>query len=296
MKSHVFLVVSFLSKMLLSQSEGDKHRANGLLEKAILAYQTEYDIYPDNNQNTYNLACAYALTNQIDNAFKFLKISLKKDNSLWALADNDLYTLTNDKRWKEIEDQQLNKNYLKDLIYAKELLTLIRKDQVLDYQIHMARKFYKDNGYLPHWYHPLVAYKKSIGKGNFERIETLIKKKGWPTYTNVGKLAADAPLLIINHHESEEIRIKYLPQIKEACFNGEGSCMEYAKIQDRILVNTGKPQLYGMQFTYDANRNLVPFPVKNPEKVDERRRRIGLISLKKYLKRKINYNWTIEQR
>ena len=71
--------------------------------------------------------------------------------------------------------------------------------------------------------------------------------------------------------------------------------MEYAKIQDRILVNTGKPQLFGMQFRYDENRNLVPFPILNPEFVDKRRTKIGLNSLKKYLKRKINYNFNTKQ-
>ncbi|PQJ21490.1 hypothetical protein BSU00_05015 [Tenacibaculum sp. SG-28] len=285
----------FLSQFLFSQSEGDKHRANGLLDKAISAYKIEYDIYPDNMNNSYNLACAYALTNQIDKAFKFLKISLRNDTSLWVLADNDLYTLSNDPRWKEIENQQLNKNHLKEPLYAKKLLALLRKDQVLDYQIDMAKKFYMNNGYLPHWYYALSSYKKSIGKENFEQMEKLVQKRGWPTISSVGKLAADAPLLIINHHECEAVRIKYLPQIKEACLNGEGSCVEYAKIQDRILVNTGKPQIYGMQFRFNASRKLEPFPIYEPEHVDKRRKKIGLEPLQKYLKKKIDYDWVVKK-
>jgi hypothetical protein len=102
--------------------------------------------------------------------------------------------------------------------------------------------------------------------------------------------------LVINHHEKEEVRIKYLPKIKEACLKGEGSCFEYAKIQDRILVNTKKLQLYGMQFTYDENRNLIPFRIKDPEYVDRRRFDIGLVPLKQYLKRKINYDFKVSQK
>ena len=60
--------------------------------------------------------------------------------------------------------------------------------------------------------------------------------------------------------------------------------MEYAKIQDRILVNQNLPQIYGMQFRYNADRNLEPFPILDPAKVDQRRREIGLEPLKDYLK------------
>ena len=68
---------------------------------------------------------------------------------------------------------------------------------------------------------------------------------------------------------------------------GEGSCMEFAKIQDRILVNEDKLQIYGMQFRYDSERNLEPFPIKDPEYVDQGRREIGLPPLKDYLKGKL---------
>ncbi len=71
--------------------------------------------------------------------------------------------------------------------------------------------------------------------------------------------------------------------------------MEFAKIQDRILVNENELQIYGMQFRYNAERNLEPFPIINPEYVDQRRKEIGLEPLKVYLKRKINYDWTIKQ-
>ena len=79
-----------------------------------------------------------------------------------------------------------------------------------------------------------------------------------------------------------------------ACLKEAESCFEFAKIQDVILVNTGKLQLYGMQFTYDENRNLIPFPIKDLEYVGERRVKIGLVPLKQYLKRKINYDFKVK--
>lgn len=301
MKRIICVVIALTSIATSAQSNGDKLRQEGNLEEAIEVYKTEFKKNTDAKNNTYNLACAYALMYQKDSAFHYLNIALKKDASLWALADNDLLSLTNDIRWKSIENQQVAKyqkenSKLQKPEYAKQLLRLIMKDQSLDYQLDMAKRYFMKNGKAPHWYYPISQMKKKLTKGNFEKMEQLIAKNGWPTYTMVGKLAADGPLLVINHHEKEEIRMKYLPKIKGACLKKEGSCMEYAKINDRILVNTDQLQTYGMQFKYNENRQLIPFPIKDPEYVDQRRSKIGLEPLKQYLKRKINYDWTIPQK
>jgi len=279
----------------------DKLRDEGNLKAAIEMYKVAYHKTPKNRKNTYNLACAFALTFQKDSAYHYLDIALKEDNSLWALADTDLYALIEDPRWNEIENNQLWKyqkknGELKQPEYAKKLLHLILKDQALDYYIDQAKAYFMKQGDIPQWYYPLGAFKQKIGQENYSEMHQLIEQYGWPKYATVGKLAADAPLLIINHHENDLIRKKYLSQIKKACLDKEGSCMEFAKIQDRILVNDNKLQIYGMQFRYGIEGNMEPFPVKDPEYVDQRRKKIGLEPLRDYLKRKINYEWRVNQK
>ncbi len=303
MKKIIYLVsILFMSFVYGQKSEGDILRKDGDLNSAIEAYKKEFVSNPSNSKNVYNLACAYALTYiQKDSAFHYLDIALKNDYSLWVLADNDLISLTSDVCWKDIEVQQLKKynkknGELKQPEYAIQLLQLIMKDQALDYQMDLAKTYFMKNGKAPHWYYPIAQMKQDIASDNFNKMDSLISKYGWPTYSAVGKLAADAPLLIINHHESDEIRKKYLNKIKDACINQEGSCMEYAKIQDRILVNSNQLQIYGMQFRYNDKRILEPFPIENPEFVDQRRSKIGLEPLKIYLKRKINYDWNVAQK
>ncbi|CAM1345086.1 DUF6624 domain-containing protein [Tenacibaculum amylolyticum] len=301
MKKLLFIIVALCSIDLVAQKKGDEYRREGELDKAIDAYKKEFRSSPENSNNTYNLACAYALQYQKDSAFHYLELALKNDTTLWALADNDLLSLSEDKRWSLIENRQLKKyqeqkGKLPKVTYAKELLRLIMKDQALDYQLDMAKLYFMKKAKVPHWYYPIAKMKEEISKGNFIKMEKLLEENGWPTYSTVGKIAADAPLLVINHHKEDEIRKKYLTRIKQACENKEGSCLEYAKIHDRILVNDGKKQLYGMQFRYNENRNLEPFPIASPEYVDKRRKTIGLEPLKQYLKRKINYNWKVEQK
>ncbi len=297
----IFILMSNLCLAQQSVSKGDSLRQQGKLDEAIKAYKELYNKAPNHQKNTYNLACAYALTFQKDSAFYYLKKALKTDSSLWALADTDLYALIDDPRWSTIENEQMEKfqkknGVLKQPEYTKQLLNIILKDQVLDFYVDQAKKFYMENGYIPQWYYPLGNMKKRIAQDNYSKIQQLIAKYGWPKYSNVGKLAADAPLLVINHHEDDSVRKKYLEEIKQSCLEGEGSCMEYAKIQDRVLVNDDKPQIYGMQFRYKPDKTLEPFPIVDPEYVDQRRKKIGLEPLKDYLKRKINYDWTVEQK
>lgn len=296
----VLLLFSNTSFSQTSSSEADELRQEGKLDAAIKAYKKIYNESPEKADNTYNLACAYALTFQKDSAYHYLEIALRDDPSLWALADTDLYGLVDDSRWKKIENGQIEKfqkekGKLAQPEYARELLKIIMQDQALDYYIDQAKRFYTEQGYIPQWYYPLGEMKKKIGEDNFENLKELMEKYGWPKYSNVGKLAADAPLLVINHHESDSVRKEYLPVIKQSCLDGEGSCMEYAKVQDRILVNNNEPQIYGMQFRYNSERNLEPFPILDPEHVDKRRKEIGLEPLKDYLKRKIGYDFQVIQ-
>lgn len=290
------------TSMLFAQSEGDKFLKEGDLDNAMKSFGMAYMANPNDTENAYQLATTLALMNQVDTAFYFLKAALANNKHLEPLADFNLYSLTRSEKWKEIEDQQLAKYQqrngpLQNPEYARALLGIIMKDQSMDYYIDLAKEEFAKAGKVPHWFYP-ISYLKGefIIKDNFQEMKNLIAQFGWPTYSMVGELAADAPLLVINHHPDDQVRKDYLPMIKQACENGEGSCVEFAKIQDRILVNDGKPQLYGMQFQYNEDRELIPFPIEAPELVDQRRSAIGLEPLKYYLKRRINYDFTVEQK
>jgi tetratricopeptide (TPR) repeat protein len=191
MKKLLFVLVTVFSLSMFSQNNGDDFRNEGDLEKAVEAYKSDLKAKPDDYNNTYNLACAYALMYKKDSAFHYLNKALKNNNSLWALADNDLLSLTDDTRWKVVEEQQLakyqkEKTKLQKPIYAKQLLRLIMKDQSLGYQLGMAKRYFMKNAKAPHWYYPIAQMKKEITEVNFAEMEKLISENGWPTYSVVG--------------------------------------------------------------------------------------------------------------
>ncbi|MFI5201009.1 MAG: DUF6624 domain-containing protein, partial [Candidatus Kapaibacterium sp.] len=51
---------------------------------------------------------------------------------------------------------------------------------------------------------------------------------------------------------------------------------QLAMLEDRILVFSGKKQIYGTQFDWDKNGVLNPFPIEHLGDVDSRRKQVGL--------------------
>jgi hypothetical protein len=70
--------------------------------------------------------------------------------------------------------------------------------------------------------------------------------------------------------------------MERAVKRGEASSADYAYLVDRVRLQDGKGQLYGTQFIQDSKGRLVLQPLKDPEEVDERRRKMGLGPLAEY--------------
>ena len=87
-----------------------------------------------------------------------------------------------------------------------KLLTIILKYQALNYTIDQAKTYYMKYGNAPQWYYPVGAFKQQITQNNNSEMQVLLTKYGWPKYSTVGEIAADAVLLVINHHENEAVR------------------------------------------------------------------------------------------
>ena len=116
---------------------------------------------------------------------------------------------------------------------------------------------------------------------NQELVISIIEKCGMPTLKEVGQRRMDAVWLGLQH-STEEIRKKYFPQIEKAVKNGDLSTSQYALMKDRMLMDEGKPQIYGSQI---ENGKL--YKLENPETVNERRKKMGMEPIEDYLK---NFN------
>ncbi len=113
---------------------------------------------------------------------------------------------------------------------------------------------------------------------NQELVISIIEKCGMPTLNEVTQKHMDAIWLGLQH-TTKNIRKKYFPLIEEAVENGDLNKEQYALMKDRILMDEGKPQIYGSQI-----KSGKLYKLENPETVNERRKEMGMGTIEDYLR------------
>lgn len=125
----------------------------------------------------------------------------------------------------------------------------------------------------------LVAVKSE----NTAYLKSLITEVGWIDSRRFGSTAADAAFLLAQHSQDLPLMLAVLPRIKEEVNAGRLEGETYALLYDRIQLLLGKPQRYGTRMGQDIVGKPVVLPTEKPEKVDERRRELGMTPLSQYV-------------
>ncbi|MFB9080180.1 DUF6624 domain-containing protein [Flavobacterium procerum] len=111
-------------------------------------------------------------------------------------------------------------------------------------------------------------------------LEGIIDKIGYPGIDKVGKEASEAAWLIIQHAIGQPRFLKRcLNLLEHAVDQNKADPKNLAHLADRIAVFEDNPQLYGTQFDWDAAGELSPNTFDDIQKVNRRRKNIGLNSL-----------------
>jgi hypothetical protein len=118
---------------------------------------------------------------------------------------------------------------------------------------------------------------------NLARLKQIVGQYGWPGKSLVGEDGANAAWLLVQQATQDpEFMRRCRDLMKHAVDRGEASARDYAYLEDRVRLQEGKGQLYGTQFIQDTKGRLILQPLKDPEHVDERRRKMGLEPLAEY--------------
>jgi hypothetical protein len=121
---------------------------------------------------------------------------------------------------------------------------------------------------------------KELHNRNAKILSDIIDTIGYPTIDKVGKEANEAAWLVIQHSIGKpEFMKKSAELLKSAVNENKADPKSLAYLTDRIAVLEGKPQLYGTQFDWDEHGNLSPNPIDDLNKVNKRRKLIGLNTL-----------------
>lgn len=114
-------------------------------------------------------------------------------------------------------------------------------------------------------------------------MKAVLKRFGWPGYSLVGKDGSHNAWLMIQHADDDPaFQVQALTAMKLAVDQKEANSKEYAYLTDRVLTNTGKKQRYGTQLS-TAGGKIATLPVEDPDHIDERRKSMGMSTIKEYL-------------
>ena len=129
-----------------------------------------------------------------------------------------------------------------------------------------------------------------------ERVDSLnqatvfgiLDKEGWSSHLSD---KANQAIWIVIDHSDLAYRSKYLGLVKEKAEEGVLEKSDYAILNDRVLMEEGKPQIYGTQIKMGATivddeiaMHFFLWPVENPESLDSLRSTMGLSPIEEYLK------------
>lgn len=158
---------------------------------------------------------------------------------------------------------------------AQTLIDMAKADQNLLNELFAT-------GELPsEQYHPKM---RALHEQHVQILQGILNEHGWPSIRLVGKEGAKAAWLIAQHAVSHlSFMSSCVALLKDGVANNEVEGWQLAFLEDRVLTLQGKAQEYGTQFDVDEQGWPTPFPIANPERVNERRQALGLNTLEERL-------------
>jgi hypothetical protein len=137
-------------------------------------------------------------------------------------------------------------------------------------------QFWKDFG--PRW--------TRVDEGNTAELKNLLARYQWFTISEFGEEADNNAWLLVQHADRDLAFQKHVLQVLEKLYpKNETSRSNYAYLYDRVAaIGEKRPQRYGTQGHCVSKQQWEPDPIEAPEKLDERRREMGLGSMAEYKK------------
>jgi len=147
------------------------------------------------------------------------------------------------------------------LTFEKRIIELSEKD------LELRTKLIKEEKLSENYNSEMEA----LHNKNAEELQQLIEKFGFPFEQIVGKKAANAAWLIIQHSISKPEFMRYCKAKME---ENKVDCnkIHLAYLIDRIAFFEGKQQLFGTQFDWNENNKLVPIEYDTINLVNQRRK------------------------
>ena len=118
---------------------------------------------------------------------------------------------------------------------------------------------------------------------NLVVVSNILDTYGWPS--GLSDEANKAIFLVIDHSDLKTMN-KYIGLFSDAVEKGYIQMNDLVTMEDRMLMNEGKPQKYGTQaysLVEDGKTVTYIWPVEDPDKLDALRKSVDLMPIEAYL-------------
>lgn len=272
------------------KSKADSSYKSNSFKEASYYYSKCLGFEEKKRVDYYYTAISYIKMNQPDSALVFFKVATKNGlhyNTLRQFySDTIIQNFTKIKKWRKTinlvkqntEKYVLNKNI--DSVLLKTILTRMQLDQKYrSPQMNQLPLNVSDS---------LWQIQKKYDQENQFWLKGEIEKNGWPIISRVGIEGDNATWLIVQHADNDTIFQHYcLNILKKLWLLQETSSKNVAYLEDRLLVNSNKEQIYGTQFeTIIADNKIVDLKLKptiNKVCLNKRRLYMELEPIEDYL-------------
>ena len=138
------------------------------------------------------------------------------------------------------------------------------------------------------------VYNSEVNKQNLNKVINILNQCGMPNWEQVPRYQFSTIWLVIQH-SSKEVRRTYFPILKQSAENGDLRKKVIAMMEDRMMMDYNKPQIYGTQVYRKSNSEpWILYNLKDPELVNKRREEVGLEPIEQYLEN-FGIDFKIEQ-
>jgi hypothetical protein len=197
-------------------------------------------------------------------------------------SDSTFEVLHQDTAWQKLIADARARQAAVDQALRQELLALAEQDQRNRAGIDSVLRQY---GRKSPQGDSAIARMAAGDEPVLTRAKAIIATHGWPGRKLVADDGAHAAWLIVQHAPPQYQR-EVLPLLQAAVKQGDARASDAALLEDRVLIEHGKPQIYGTQLKYpEAGGAATLEPIVDEACVDRRRAAVGLEPLADYVKR-----------
>ena len=130
---------------------------------------------------------------------------------------------------------------------------------------------------------------------NEKKVREILDNSGWPS-PEISGPNGNFTIANVLQHSVNDIRIKYLPMMRQAVKDKKLEARFLVRAEDRIATEAGKLQIYGGQMKYyPKTKSFNLWPVYDPVNIDKRRAEIGMQPIAEFLELRFQFKWDLEE-